>query len=884
MAMRPAIERHDAILRRAIESNDGYVFRTEGDAFRAVFSTAPQALMAALSAQRALVAEPWPAEIAPLLVRMALHTGAIEARDGDYAGPSLNRMARLLSACHGGQILLSLPTEELVRDDLPRQVTLRDLGEHRLKDLIRPERIYQILAPGIPSEFPTLLTLDNRPNNLPTEPTPIIGRDKELAEIERLLARQDVRLLTLTGPGGTGKTRLALQAAAEMVGSAHYPDGVWFVDLAPVTNPSLVTTSIAQVLQIKEVAGHGILDTLATHLASKRLLLILDNFEHVVSAAPEVAHLLQATQKDQLKIIVTSRAPLKIRGEREYPVPALALPPLRPGSGPLPELEKLTQYDAVALFIERAQAVKPDFQVTNENAPAVAEICVKLDGLPLAIELAAARAKMLPPQAMLARLRSGLHVLAGGKRDMPNRQQTLRNAIEWSYNLLDESEKQLFRRMAVFNGGRTLEAVEAVCRANSSHSSDVLDGVQSLLDASLLSVREGSQQREDRSGEPRLYMLETIHEYAKEKLVESGEAESVQREHACYFVQIAEELSTQLDGPEQESAFKRLEDEHDNMRAALAWTKNRAAGGDTEAATLNLQFAGALRRFWRLAGLVTEGRGHLMSALSLSLPASDDTDALRARALQGAAILASQQGDYEAARSLNEQSLALYGRLGDRNGMAHVLNQMGITASNQGDFAAARTIFEEALALFKETDDRTWIGATLANLGITSWYQQDYATARASYEEALAIARESGDRRTIAAALGNLGELAEDEGEYDRAFALQRESLGIFRDLSDKEGIRICLEDMARLELSRGSALQATVLWAGVAAMREMMGLTLEPAEQPRYESGLDRARTLLGAESFEKAWQEGQAMSVEQAIEYALGASPFRRADDVLQ
>ena len=358
-----------------------------------------------------------------------------------------------------------------------------------------------------------------------------------------------------------------------------------------------VLSSIRQALQVKEAAGESILEIVASHLKSKRLLLILDNFEQVVSAALDIARMLQATDTEHLKIIVTSRAPLKIRGEREYTVPTLSLPDIRPTSGPLPNLEKLTQYDAVALFIQRAQAAKADFQVTNENAPAVAEICVRLDGLPLAIELAAARIKMLPPQALLARLQSGLKLLAGGSGDAPARQQTLRNTIEWSYNLLDEGEKQFFRRMAVFNGGRTFEALEAVCNFDGLLRVDVIDGVQSLLDNSLL------QQREAEGGEPRFWMLETIQEYANEKLVESGEAEALQREHALYFVGLAEEALPQLEGAEEQAWFKRVEDEHDNMRAALNWASNRAAASDMEAAKLRLQLAGALRRIlgaWRL--------------------------------------------------------------------------------------------------------------------------------------------------------------------------------------------------------------------------------------------------------------------------------------------
>jgi predicted ATPase/class 3 adenylate cyclase len=862
-AMKPAVERHDAILRQAIESQGGHVFRTEGDAFRAVFSIAQQALASALQAQRAIASEPWPEEISPLRVRMALHTGEIDVRDGDYVGPSLNRMARLLSAAHGGQTLLSRATEQLVRDVLPPDVILKDMGEHRLRDLIRPEQIYQLIAEDLPSEFPPLLTLDNRPNNLPVEAMPIIGREKQLAEIEQLLARENVRLVTLTGPGGTGKTRLAVQVAAELAGSDHVPDGVWFVDLVTISAPSLVIASIAQTLGLRESAGETVLDTLASYLKSKHLLLVLDNFEQVVEAAPDIAHLMQAAAP--LKIIVTSRTPLKIGGEREYPVPALGLPQIGPGSGPLPELGTLAEYDAVELFIERAQAVKHDFELTEDNASAVAEICVRLDGLPLAIELAAARIKVLPPQAMLARLQSALSLLTGGRRDLPARQQTLRNAIEWSYNLLNEGEKQFFRRQAVFSGGATLDALEAVCNHDEALQVDVLDGAQALLDNSLL------QQREGRDGEPRYWMLETIHEYAGEKLRESGEIEALEKAHTLYFKRLAQEVEPQLEGATQESSMSRLEDEHDNMRAALLWARNRAARGDTEAALIALELVSALRRFWILGHYITEGREQLTAVLSLPVEAEGATSVLRAWALQGAGVLAWMQGQAQAARSLYGEGLALFRDVQDKNGIASVLDRLGSAAASQGDYATARSLYQESLALFRELGDTALIGGTLGNLGIVSWYEEDFATARALFEESLAIARQLGISRDIAGVLGNLGELAEDQGDHAAALSLQKESLAIFGGLGHKVGVIVCFEDLARLLLAQGSGDRATRLMAAADTLRKMLGMPVLPADRPRYDASLAAARSLLGDETFEKLWQEGRAMTMEQAIEYAL-------------
>ena len=525
LAMQAALTRHDEILRSVIEQHGGYVFKTVGDAFCAVFPTAPDALEAALEIQRRLLTSEWE-QTGPLRVRMALHTGAAEERDGDYFGPPVNRVARLLSAAHGGQVLLSLPTQELVRDQLPTQTSLRDLGEHRLKDLFRPERVFQLLAAGLPSEFPPLRTLDAFRNNLPLQPTPLIGREKEVSEVCDLMRLEETRLLTLTGPGGTGKTRLALQAAADLLDD--FPDGTFFAPLATLTEAELLLPAVAETLGMRETGEQPLDESLKDYLVERRMLLLLDNFEQVLGAAPAVTELLAGAPG--LKVLATSRAPLGLYGEHEFPVPPLSMPDLEHP----PPLESLTQYEAVSLFVERARALKPDFKVTNESAPAVAEICVRLDGLPLAIELAAARIKMLPPKAMLQRLTSRLKLLTGGARDLPERQRTLRATIEWSHALLDEGEQLLFGRLAVFSGGRTLEAIEAICDALGDLPVDAFDGISSLLDKSLIRQEEGP------NGEPRFVMLETVHEFAREKLEDSAEAQEIKRIHAQYFLTLAE--------------------------------------------------------------------------------------------------------------------------------------------------------------------------------------------------------------------------------------------------------------------------------------------------------------------------------------------------------
>ncbi len=448
------LREHHRLLRLAFGAWDGIEVDNQGDSFFVAFPAAADAVVAAVTAQRALAGHPWPDGVS-VRVRMGLHTGEPINIGERYIGVDVHRAARVGAAAHGGQVLLSRTTADLVARALPVGVALRDLGPHRLKDLEHPEHLYQLVVEGLPADFPPLRTLDSRPNNLPLAPTPFVGREREVAQVVALLRHADVRLLTLTGPGGTGKTRLGQRVAAELLDD--FPDGVWFVDLAPITDPALVAATIARVLGVQEGADQPLVASLIEQLREKRLLLVLDNFEQVVGAALQVAEVLAACPG--LKVLVTSRVALRLSREHEYPVPPLALPDPRR----LPPLDRLSQYEAVRLFIERAQAVKPDFAVTNENAPAVAEICHRLDGLPLAIELAAARVKLLPPRALLARLGHRLQVLTGGARDLPARQQTLRGAIDWSYRLLAPEEQALFARLAVFVGGRTLEAAEAVC-------------------------------------------------------------------------------------------------------------------------------------------------------------------------------------------------------------------------------------------------------------------------------------------------------------------------------------------------------------------------------------------------------------------------------------
>ncbi|HYZ10630.1 MAG TPA: adenylate/guanylate cyclase domain-containing protein [Actinomycetota bacterium] len=846
------LETHQRILRGALGARGGIEVSTEGDSFFVVFLSAPQAVAAAVEAQRAIAAHEWPTE-APLRIRMGVHTGEGTIGGDNYVGVDLHRAARIAAAGHGGQIVVSEATRALVEPAAPEGVTFRDLGEHRLKDLSSPERLHQVVAQGLPSDFPALRSMDARPNNLPVQLTSFVGRRRELEEVKE--AVRAGRLLTLTGPGGTGKTRLALQTAHELL--PEFEQGVFFVALAPITERGLVLPAVAKAIGLPEATKETTGEALVEHLRDKRLLLVTDNFEQVLDAAPDVGMLLSSTEG--VSVLATSREPLGLSGEREYPVPPLGLP----DPAHLPAVEGLSQYEAVSLFVDRATAVQPGFQVTNENAPAVAEICARLDGLPLAIELAAARVKILGPDAMLARLDRALPLLAGGSRDRPQRQRTLRDAIAWSYDLLDEAERRLFARVSAFVGGFSLEAADAVADPG-GFGLDAFDGIASLANKSLL------RQMVTGPEEPRFFMLETIREYAGERLAELPDADEIRRRHARFFLALAERAEPELTGPDQVRWLDALEAEHDNFRAALAW----AAGHDLDTA---LRMGGALWRFWQF-------RGHLREALErlegiLERPGPWDEEA-RARALEGAGGVAYWMGDFARAGRRYEECLAIRVKLGKPRGIAEAKYNLafahGISPGPTQDLPLATRLLEEALAGFRELDDpegtakATWGLATMA-YGDEDWEQ----VARLS-TDSVEMFRRLDNPFGLAWALHLQGLALAILGRPDEAEASLREAMDIFLGTEDRSAAALLLADLAILADSRGQHDRALRLAGAAETVEQEVGTGLLVSDST-VSKWLRRLRGRLPELETEPLLDEGRAMSMDEALAYGkqgLGAT----------
>ena len=846
--MKQALLRHHALLQQSIESSNGYVFQIVGDAFCAAFHTAAGGVAAALAAQRALAAEPW-GETGPIRVRMALHTGTADLHAGEHkageymSGLTLSHTARLLSVAHGGQILVSNATQELVRNDLPSLVELRNLGLHRLRDLTRAEHIYQVVAQRLPDRFPALRSLEVVPNNLPRQLTTFIGREREIAEAKRLLA--ETHLLTITGPGGSGKTRLSLEIGARLL--SEYPDGVWLVEFAHLADPARVPQVLATALSVREEADRPLLVTLVDHLRPKRVLLLLDNCEHLIDACAGLADTL-LRGCPEVKILPSSREALGLTGEVVFRVPPLSLPDSRL----VPALERLAEYEAVRLFVDRAIAVKPDFTLTDDTAAAVVQICRRLDGIPLAIELAAARVRTLSVQQITAHLDERFRLLTGGSRTALPRHQTLRGLIDWSYGLLSEAERELFRRVSVFVGGWTLEASVAVCAGVDVDRYDIVELLGRLVDKSLCLIDgEGS--------DPRYRLLETIRQYGFEKLAETSEGQVVRARHRDFYLGFAEDAEPRLQGPEQVAWLQRLEADHDNLRAALRWSLDC---DETEAA---LRLGSALSLFWDTHGYVREGREWLdeLLAHARERPTStvttrralgkvlDAASRTRARwsefpqatefltqglavwrelgdkrgiaeALNNLAVGATQSGDRVRARVLVAESLALFRELSDKRGTAHALNNLAEIVRGDGDLPGARALFEESVPLFEAIEERRGLSHALDNLGGILTAQGDYGPAEALYSRSRRLAEELGDNHAVATALRSLGGVAHHRGDHERARSFYEDSVARFREMGDGFCLAKSLIGYALTSHEMGDHEQARVLGdQGLALLRE---------------------------------------------------------------
>jgi predicted ATPase/class 3 adenylate cyclase len=785
-----ALAEHRRLLREAFGAHGGVEIDTQGDAFFVAFPTAPGALEAAAQALAGLAP-------GPIRVRMGIHTGTPHVAEEGYVGVDVHRAARIAAVGHGGQVLVSASTASLLGTD-----GLRDLGEHRLKDLSAPERIYQLGD----DDFPPLQSLHR--TNLPIASTTFLGREKELAEVLGLLSQDGVRLLTLTGPGGTGKTRLAAQAAG--LASDHYPQGVWWVPLAPLRDPELVLETAAQALGAK--------NGLAEHIADRSLLLLFDNFEQVVEAASDVAGLMSSCPK--LDLLVTSREPLHVTAEQEYPVPPLV------------------HEEGVGFFLARAKAVRPDFRVDDT----VSEICRRLDDLPLALELAAARVKALSSAQILERLEQRLPLLTGGARDLPERQRTLRATIGWSYELLQPEEQRLFARLAVFSGGCTLEAAEEVTEAD-------LDTLQSLVDKSLL-----------RHTDERYWMLETIREYAAERLEELGDAKELGRRHAEHFLALAEEAEPNLRGSPKEW-LDRLEREHDNLRAAL---DRPEASAERQ---LALQLTGALWKFWYQRGHMGEGGRRLESALA----ADGRPTAARARALNGATAMALDAGEVPTARVRAEEALELHRTLGNAWGTANSVLLLGNVNAEEGDFARAHELFDECVGVFRELGDEHY---TLLATRLLAWmcYELgDRERAQTLHEDVVRRARALGNERMQATSLGALGEYALYEDRVQDALAMLKESTRIYSNLGERHEIGVNLCRFARAFAVEGRAWTAAQVLARWEALREEIGVSEYLWLAEMNEGTLAIARAQLDEAALAEARKQGRALTVEEAVTLAL-------------
>ena len=891
--MKAALAKHDVILRQAVESNGGQVLKNTGDGILAVFEKAASGVCAALRAQEALGPQAWD-ELKPDLVqvRMGLHTGEAENRAGDYYGGALNRAARLMSVAHGGQVLLSNTTAEIVREQLPENASLRDLGHHRLKDLVRPEQVFQLDHPSLSHDFPPLTSLDSFPNNLPLQSTSFVGREHEMAKARERLSAS--RLLTLIGPGGTGKTRLSLQLAAEVL--PEYPDGVWLVELASLSDPSLILRTVASALHIHEQMGMELEELVLNYVRARQMLLVVDNCEHMVEACAQLIDgALRACPK--LKILASSREALGINGETIYRVPSLSLPDPAEATR-----ESLLRSESAQLFVERAEAVDPRFRLTDAHAPSIAQICSRLDGIPLAIELAAARMAVFSPEQIAGRLDDRFKLLTGGSRTALPRQQTLRALIDWSYDTLSQEERALFRRLSVFAGGWSFEAAEAICG-----DLDVLNLMTQLINKSLVTVEEDGQER-------RYRFLETIRQYARDKLLEAGEAERMRNAHLACLLKFAEEAGPEMDEGELMQWIPKLEAEHDNFRTALKWS----LGTDVIAA---LRMVVSLAKFWLRRGYAVEGIYWTTEALRVEECSPKDTDEeadrerthIRARALEALSFLRYSQGDNPGALKAGEECIPLARQLGDERLLAISLTFSGsakgflgefeealayleeavdlarkkgrgfelvmalrtlasFTGIAHGDYKTAEAYEAEALVLAKEHGENWWGSAMSMVISARGAVMRgDYARARAYLIECLPAFEQLGDVHRVNMVHSELAHMDRYEGHDEKAEAAYRKTILVWQKLGHRAAVAHQLESFGLIAQKQGKGGRAVRLLGAADSLREKINIPMYPAERVEYEKALEHLRLGMDAGEFDSGWSEGRAMGMEEAVDYAL-------------
>ena len=865
----PVLARHRGIIRAALARHGGHEVGTEGDGFFAVFQDPLAAVRAAADAQRGLADEPWPSG-AVVRVRMGIHAGIGELDpDGGYVGHDVHRAARVAAAGHGGQVLLSEPATDAIAGRVPDDLGIRPLGAHRLKDL-QPEQIAQLLVPGLPADYPPIRSLDARPNNLPTQLTSFVGRERELTEASALIERS--RLLTLTGPGGTGKTRLSLQLAAGV--ADRFPDGLWWVPLAAVRDPLLIVPTIIRTVGAAENVDRAPIDQLVDALAGRQVLIVLDNLEQLPGASPIIANVLKALPK--LHILATSRSPLRISGEQEYPLTGLPAPIAIERLG-LMERERLTAsqrrrdaaslggYEAVMLFVTRGAAVRPGFELTDGNAPDVAAIVARLDGIPLALELAAARLRYLTPAAIRERLEQRLDLPGAGAMDVPERQRTLRGAIEWSHDLLDERHRRLLERLAVFTGGFDLDCAETVAGRSEDPGLDLLDGLATLADQSL--VRTG-----DADGEPRFSLLEPIREFGLEQLEGSGEAERLRERHAGAYLALAARLEPLLAGDDQRRWLDKLELEHDNIRAALDWSEG------AEKPEIALALAAHSWRFWQKRGHLREARRRLDRLLARPWAAAPTP--LRADALEAAGGVAYWHGDFEGARPPYEEALEIRRATGSAADVANALYNLsfcftiggGATPENRRH---ALAILNEALDLYRRAGHARGAANALWGIGIHHYFLNENAEAVEPFEEALRVYRQVGDRTQEAWAMRQLGSALFKLGDVERARRLLLDSLRMFDSAGDVAGVTMMFDRLSWVAAIDGDRVKAGRLHGLARRLQQSSGADLARFVEESFEEGSKSSvREVLPPAELARYAAQGAAMTLQEGVRYAMSES----------